>query len=362
MLSATPPFFPQSCGNTSPPWEGAFSSFFHTKKEERKGGDGKARGKMRRSGRAFSGKPKKPCSGEEVRGVPHTSDLLSRSSLGWTGGDGSLEKDPAIISRKRKRMPSSSPFPGNSLSTACFPLSPKTDCVSERGEASDEEDTELTAPYPSSPLSIGKKLRGIRFPSEPQPILSPTREASSDLTEEASTDIERNKKQTEEEGDLLDRAIDHIPSYDDPYYLYLMVVSGEDDHTAQKTLTHIGKSRQPIRCVDLHNKRLLPSKLTQSAAGTWELEMVVGPVGDRRRALALKRLWSSATRGPVTRRQFGKFLATELGVPCYDRSLGKEKTYTTAWTESRIERRRARRASKAASRTTLRRHKAPLFC
>lgn len=182
---------------------------------------------------------------------------------------------------------------------------------------------------------------------------------------EASTDIERNKnnnkKQTEE--DVFERATDHIPPYDEPYFLYLMVVSGKEGHTAQKTLTHIGKSRQPIRCVNLHNNRLLPSKLTQSAAGMWELEMVVGPVGGKHQALQLKRLWSDATRGPVTRREFGKFLAAELDVPCYDRSFGQEDTYTTAWTESRIERRRARRASKAASRNPSRLRRAKtLLC
>ncbi len=419
MLSTTIPF----CGNTSPERSGVSYSCAYKNKKKEKGEGGEARWESRSSGRAFFSycekKKKKPCPGDENRGDLKTktqtaSTLLSGSSLGWTG-DESLEKDPSI-SRKRKRMPSSlsgEPYFGEtqngetSLSTARFlwgsgdlgdlgefppnppnpPLPPnsfphKTDCVSERGEASDEEDIDfrkIPAPYLTTRPLSSSNLEDIRFPSDTKPVVSQSLRAAISA-EIASTDIERNnpnnnKKQTKENPqDIHDRALSHIPSYDDPYYLYLMVVgglsensrspqtSGKNSHTAQKTLTHVGKSRQPIRCVDLHNKRLLPSKLTQSAAGQWELELVVGPVGDRRQAASLKQLWCQSTRGPITRRQFGKFLANELGVPCYDRSLGQEKSYTNAWSESRIKRRRARRASKAASQTTMRRHKAaPIF-
>jgi hypothetical protein len=332
MLS-TPSF--QNAGNTSPPWDGFFLET----------GEGGARGKTRCSGRSFPlEKGESSCSGEDVRGVwdkPDTSKLLSRSSLGQSTGD-ALERESPNYSRKRKQMDSR---PDPTFSTAL-----QIRKTVEKGEISDAEDTEETL-CPSSPYLPG--LESICSSPDNQSTLSST-EA------EASTDIERNinNKQTEE------NVLDHIPPYDATYYLYLMCVSGEEGHTAEKTLTHIGKSRQPFRCVDLHNKRLLPSKLTQSAAGSWELEMVIGPVGNRYQAMQLKRLWSSATRGPVTRRAFGKWLASELGVSCYDTSFGNEERYRDAWTASRIERRRARRASKAASRnpSRLRRAKTTLFC
>jgi len=331
MLS-TPSF--QSAGNTSPPWEGFFLET----------GEGGAR--VRRSGRSFPlEKGESSCSGEEIQGVwekPDTSELLSRSSLGQSTGD-ALERESPNYSRKRKQMDSR---PETAFSTA-------RQKTVEKGEISDAEDTEETL-CPTSPSLPG--LESICSSPDNQSTLSSMGASIS----EVPTDIERNKKQTEE--DHLDT--DHIPLYDSPYYVYLMCVSGEEGHTAEKTLTHIGKSRQPFRCVDLHNNRLLPSKLTQSAAGSWELNLVIGPVGNRYQAMQLKRLWSSATRGPVTRRTFGKWLAFELGVSCYDTSFGNEERYKDAWTVSRIERRRARRASKAASRnpSRLRRAKTTLFC
>ncbi len=86
---------------------------------------------------------------------------------------------------------------------------------------------------------------------------------------------------------------------------------------SQKTLTHVGRSRNPIRKVHLHNTKSLQTKSTRAAAGLWKLELMCGPLKSRLDGMTVKNLWKRS-RGVKSRRQRGISLALEWGLKCWD--------------------------------------------
>lgn len=140
-----------------------------------------------------------------------------------------------------------------------------------------------------------------------------------------------------------------IPRYDAPYWVYLMSVDDSvyDHHhhhhhhhhrhrqgdksprsnekftgiplsVKQKTLTHIGKARDPMAKVHMHNERLLSSKSTRAASGLWKLEIVIGPFFDKETTVPIREFWKKKRRGSDSRRRLGKWIASTLGLECYD--------------------------------------------
>lgn len=257
-------------------------------------------------------------------------------------------------------------------------------------------------PYSPDPLGVGHTaksctlLRGVsnnddenqnkhrKLASTNVERISNLSDDDNDNTANDINDDDDDNDDDEKEEELFARAQDYIPPYDSKWWLYLMSIMppedeeeqeqeeiseastngvniniNNDDQANQKTLTHIGKSRQPLRCVHLHNKKKVHSKLTHGAAGLWSIELVIGPFDTKRETFPLRDLWKSKTRGPVTRREFGKWLAAQIGCKCYDAKHGMEEFYADMWKESRMERRRVRFASKAAAHNTayLRRQK-----
>jgi len=237
---------------------------------------------------------------------------------------------------------------------------------------SETQPTHTDVPEPSKPgvdvQTLSEKREALLF-------------AETEKEDKASIDLERIPPPLLDPDNLCQRATEYVPPYNSEWWLYLMSImdhenpadttcdnrptvsipsnrtipehkkrpGSKEEQASQKTLTHVGKSRQPYRCVHLHNQRLVSSKSTRGAAGLWSIELVIGPFATKSQTFPLRDLWKSKTRGPVSRRAFGKWLAAELGVECYDSKFGKDDSYADTWKESRMERRRVRCASKAAS-------------
>jgi len=139
-----------------------------------------------------------------------------------------------------------------------------------------------------------------------------------------------------------------VPPRHSPYWLYLMSIV-DAEHVQQKTLTHVGKSRNPIEKVRMHNTRRVKSKSTRPAAGLWTLELAIGPVQHKEDTYVLRDYWKMKKRGPASRRDFGKWLGANLGLDCYDARADDDTDYLKAWEVSRKKRRRARRSSARAA-------------
>ena len=278
-----------------------------------------------------------------------------------------------------------------------FPSSKCSSSSSEEGEDASKGDS---VPMVVESIDVTEPIRIMR-PKEKPDISEPSKPEEDALTQSAAREAlplyERILDSTEEEleasidleqinnnydqDELHERAIEYIPPYDSVWWLYLMsIMDPEDDANVlnsssdsasldgsgqrrrsfekkvhrkeqanQKTLTHVGKSRQPYRCVHLHNQKLVSSKSTHGAAGLWSIEMVIGPLRTKSDTFPLRDLWKAKTRGPVSRRDFGKWLSTVLEMECFDSKHGMEDTYADTWKEARMERKRVRCASKAAS-------------
>jgi len=170
---------------------------------------------------------------------------------------------------------------------------------------------------------------------------APFRSADRITTEEtpsAPTRLNDNKQQIRDKDTAL------VPSTTAPYWLYLMSIV-DSEHTEQKTLTHVGKSRSPVDKVRMHNERLVKSKSTRPAAGKWSIEMAIGPFRTKSNTYPIRDFWKRKRRGPASRRHFGKWIAGALGLECYDARMGEERDYLEAWNTSRKKRRKKRKTS-----------------
>jgi len=136
-----------------------------------------------------------------------------------------------------------------------------------------------------------------------------------------------------------------IPSKNAPYWMYLMSIADEE-HYEQKTLTHVGKSRNPIAKVRMHNERQVKSKSTRPAAGLWNLEIAFGPFEHKEDTFAIRDFWKMKKRGPASRRTFGKWIAGVLDMECFDTRWHDENEYLEAWKTSRKKRRHLRGRTK----------------
>jgi hypothetical protein len=111
----------------------------------------------------------------------------------------------------------------------------------------------------------------------------------------------------------------------------------------------VGKARNPIEKVRMHNERQVKSKSTRPAAGLWNLEIAIGPFETKKDTFVIRDYWKMKKRGPASRRTFGKWIAGVLGLECYDTRADDESEYLEAWKNSRKKRRKVRkRASSAA--------------
>lgn len=104
------------------------------------------------------------------------------------------------------------------------------------------------------------------------------------------------------------------------YWCYMMVNFMPD----QKINTFIGESELPPLMVTRHNQRRVKgSKSTKSAAGSWILEMIIGPFPDIDKASQFGKNWRSNSRGIPSRRKRGRTLANQQRFITYDRKLNK---------------------------------------
>ena len=94
----------------------------------------------------------------------------------------------------------------------------------------------------------------------------------------------------------------------------------------QKINTFIAETSNPFQMVNLHNKRQAKSsKTTKSAAPNWELNMIIGPFNnniDNASKFALK--WRSRSRGIISRRTRGKYLAKKQNLICWDKEIKQQ--------------------------------------
>jgi hypothetical protein len=158
-------------------------------------------------------------------------------------------------------------------------------------------------------------------------------------TRKGKTRARAKKQQTKMESFVQKFA---IPAPDAPYWVYLMSIA-EQEHCTQKTLTHVGKARDPVAKVYMHNNRLLRSKSTRPASGLWNLELIIGPFEDKKTTEPICIFWKKKRRGPASRRELGIWLAATLGLECYDARYGEEDDYAEKWNESRKKRAKIRR-------------------
>lgn len=136
-----------------------------------------------------------------------------------------------------------------------------------------------------------------------------------------------------------------IPRSNAPYWVYLMSIdphqnckkSDNFEHygsdmqktkttTSQKTITHIGKARDPVAKVHMHNERLLSSKSTRAASGLWKMELVIGPFQSKETTGPIREFWKKKKRGSYSRRKLGMWLAATLGLECYDSRINSAIT------------------------------------
>jgi hypothetical protein len=117
----------------------------------------------------------------------------------------------------------------------------------------------------------------------------------------------------------------------------------DKEHFEQKTLTHVGKARNPAEKVRFHNERKVKSKSTRPAAGLWNLEIAFGPFECKEDTFLIRDYWKMKKRGPASRRSFGKWIAGALGLECYDTRVGDDSDYLETWKMSRKKRRSCRR-------------------
>lgn len=132
----------------------------------------------------------------------------------------------------------------------------------------------------------------------------------------------------EDEGDAADEAMSStgedkngVKQKPKPrlYYVYLMACSVVMPDGQRRNHTHIGKSRNAVRKVRLHNEGRVNSgkRSTRTSAPYWRLEQWVGPFESRNEARDFQRLWFRNTKGIKLRIEKGVELARAHSLRCY---------------------------------------------
>ncbi len=98
----------------------------------------------------------------------------------------------------------------------------------------------------------------------------------------------------------------------------------------QKINTHISDSKSPPVTVAKHNAgQVKGSKSTKAAAGSWILDMIIGPFLTSEAASRFAQRWRSNSRGIQSRRKRGLMLSHEERLTCYNRRLDRGSTRHT---------------------------------
>ncbi len=98
----------------------------------------------------------------------------------------------------------------------------------------------------------------------------------------------------------------------------------------EKINTFIDESMYPDIMVNEHNKgKVKGTKSTKSAAGHWELDMIIGPFPNEEDAQKFTKQWKNNSRGIPSRQNRGIELSNEYkgyNIICYNRSNHNTKT------------------------------------
>jgi hypothetical protein len=100
---------------------------------------------------------------------------------------------------------------------------------------------------------------------------------------------------------------------DDLYFCWIMITTLEN----QKLNTFIDKSKNPFISCESHNNKSSKCKKTKSAAGSWNLKMIIGPF-NRLESIEFKKLWKAESRGIKSRLNRGIELAVSHEKICWD--------------------------------------------
>ena len=99
------------------------------------------------------------------------------------------------------------------------------------------------------------------------------------------------------------------------YFVFLMVNNLPDI----KTNTYVDMSTTPRRrFVLLNSGRIKNVRNTKPAQGKWQLNMIIGPFNDKKKAKSVMEFWRNKSRGMKSRRNRGDELAMENNVICWD--------------------------------------------
>ena len=103
-------------------------------------------------------------------------------------------------------------------------------------------------------------------------------------------------------------------SFEGEFYTYMM-----SHDVSSKTDSFIGYTTNPLRDVYMHNERLIHDRNTGAAAGSWVLDVAMGPFPSRKCAMDCGRAWVDGTRGKQPKRKKAPFLSAAFGVNLFDR-------------------------------------------
>ncbi len=94
----------------------------------------------------------------------------------------------------------------------------------------------------------------------------------------------------------------------------------------QKINTFIAETPNPFEAVNLHNKgQAKSSKSTRSAKPNWKLNMIIGPFNNNTdKASKFASKWRSRSRGIISRRTRGKYLAKKQNLICWDTEVKQQ--------------------------------------
>jgi hypothetical protein len=136
---------------------------------------------------------------------------------------------------------------------------------------------------------------------------------------EERVEIDRDSNTEKSEDKESSRVARDIRSM--PWFCFMIV----NFRPEQKINTWIEESLNPFISLKLHNnKGVILRKCTKSAAGSWELEMIIGPFYDWESATEFVSAWKLQSRGITSRRERGKQLAAEMGLTCWDQEVSRQ--------------------------------------
>ena len=105
------------------------------------------------------------------------------------------------------------------------------------------------------------------------------------------------------------------------HFVYLIV----NAWPGTKTHTYVGKGKRPLFQLYRHNNGLIPkARSTRPAKGHWWMEMIIGPIDSREKAVKIRDKWKAHSRGAKPRREKGMTIAIEHNLTCWDRRLNPE--------------------------------------